>query len=290
MSLALQIIFDALLLGGLYAIGALGFALVWGVLNVLNLTYAAFIMMGAYATYWLWRIGFDPVAAIPVVMLLMFGVGWLMQRGLLNYVARGPGSLPIALTYGVNLVIVGAALYYFTAEYRSIALPDYLRGSLEIGGAQLTNARVVTMVIALTLTAAVWWFMDRTETGIAIRATRMDMESAQLVGIRPRFIFNITGGISAALAGAMGALMAVIYSVSPQMGDHHLLQVLIVCVLGGLGSMLGPLVGALTLGLVSSIVANLWGATYAMLAGTVMVLLVLAVRPAGLLGRQFYES
>lgn len=290
MSLALQIIFDALLLGGLYAIGALGFALVWGVLNVLNIAYAAFIMMGAYATYWLWRLGLDPLVAIPLVMLLMFTVGWLLQSCLLNYVVRGPHSLPIALTYGINLIIVGAALYIFTAEYRSIALPDYLRGSFEIGGAHLTNARVVTMIIAMSLTGAVWWLMDRTEIGMAIRATRMDLESAQLVGIRPRFIFNITGGISGALAGAMGALMAVIYSVSPQMGDHQLLQVLIVAVLGGLGSMLGPLVGALTLGLVASVVANLWGATYAMLAGTVMVLLVLAVRPSGLLGRRFYEA
>lgn len=290
MSLGLQIVFDALLLGGIYAIGALGFALVWGVLNLLNIAYAAFIMMGAYATYWLWRLGLDPLLAVPLVMLLMFAVGWLLQWGLLNFVARGPHSLPIALTYGINLIIVGLALYFFTAEYRSIALPDYLRGSIGIGDAHLTNARVVTMLIALAMTAATWWVMDRTEIGMAIRATRMDLESAELVGIRPAFIFNVTGGISGALAGAMGALMAIVYSVSPQMGDHQLLQVLIVAVLGGLGSMLGPLVGALTLGLVTSIVANLWGATYAVLAGTVMVLLVLAVKPSGLLGRQFYES
>jgi branched-chain amino acid transport system permease protein len=88
----------------------------------------------------------------------------------------------------------------------------------------------------------------------------------------------------------MGALMAVIYSVSPGMGDHQFLQVLIVSVLGGLGSMVGPLVGALVLGLVSSVVAHLWGGTYAVLAGTLLVLLVLAVRPSGLLGRKFYEA
>lgn len=290
MSLALQIGFDALLLGGLYAIGALGFALVWGVLNVLNIAYAAMIMLGAYAAYGLALWGIDPIAAVPIVMAVMFVFGWLLQRLLLDYVMRGPHSLSIALTYGINLILIGLALYLFTAEYRSVALPDHLRGSVQIGGAHLTYARIMVMLFALSLTALVWWFMDRTELGTAIRATRMDFESAQLVGIRPRFIFNVVAGISSSLAGAMGALMAVIYSVSPGMGDHQFLQVLIVAVLGGLGSMVGPLAGALVLGLVSSIVANLWGGTYAVLAGTLLVLLVLAVKPSGLLGRKFYEA
>lgn len=290
MSLGLQIAFDALLLGGLYAIGALGFALVWGVLNVLNIAYAAMIMLGAYAAYGLSLLRVDPIVAVPIVMVMMFVFGWLLQRLLLDYVMRGPHSLSIALTYGINLILIGLALYFFTAEYRSVALPDHLRSSVQIAGAQLTYARIVVMLFALGLTALTWWFMDRTELGAAIRATRMDFESAQLVGIRPRFIFNIVAGISSALAGAMGALMAVIYSVSPGMGEHQFLQVLIVAVLGGLGSMVGPLVGALVLGLVSSVVAHLWGGTYAVLAGTLLVLLVLAVRPSGLLGRKFYEA
>jgi branched-chain amino acid transport system permease protein len=290
MSLGLQIAFDALLLGGLYAIGALGFALVWGVLNVLNIAYAAMIMLGAYAAYGLSLWGVDPIVAVPIVMAMMFVFGWLLQRLLLDYVMRGPHSLSIALTYGINLILIGLALYFFTAEYRSVALPDHLRSSVQIAGAHLTYARIVVMLFALGLTALIWWFMDRTELGAAIRATRMDFESAQLVGIRPRFIFNVVAGISSALAGAMGALMAVIYSVSPGMGDHQFLQVLIVSVLGGLGSMVGPLVGALVLGLVSSVVAHLWGGTYAVLAGTILVLLVLAVRPSGLLGRKFYEA
>ncbi|MBO6836660.1 MAG: branched-chain amino acid ABC transporter permease [Alphaproteobacteria bacterium] len=290
MSLALQVLFDALLLGGLYAIGALGFALVWGVQNILNVAYAAMIMLGAYAAYWVWTLGVDPILAVPVVMAMMFVVGLLLQRFLFDYVMLGPHSLSIALTYGVNLVLIGLALYLFTAEYRSIALPDHLRGSITVGGAHLTNARIVTIVIALTLTASVWWLMDRTALGAAIRATRMDLDAARLVGIRPRLIYNIVAGISGALAGAMGALLAVIHSVFPAMGDHQLIQILIVLVLGGLGSMVGPLVGALLLGLVSSVVTAIWGGTYAVLAGTILVLLVLTFRPSGLMGRKFYEA
>ncbi|MEQ8441341.1 MAG: branched-chain amino acid ABC transporter permease [Alphaproteobacteria bacterium] len=290
MSLVLQVLFDALLLGGLYAIGSLGFALVWGVQNILNVAYAAMIMLGAYTAYAVWRLGVDPILAVPIVMGVMFFVGLALQRFLFDYVVLGPHSLSIALTYGVNLILIGLALYFFTAEYRSIALPDHLRGSIELGGAHLTNARIVIIAIAVFLTGSVWWFMDRTEMGAAIRATRMDMESAQLVGIRPRRIYHVVAGVSGAMAGAMGALLAVIHSVFPAMGDHQLIQILIVLVLGGLGSMVGPLVGALLLGLVSSVVTAIWGGTYAVLAGTVLVLIVLTFRPAGLLGRQFYEA
>ena len=290
MALALQIVFDALLLGGLFAIGGLGFALIWGVLNVLNIAFGAFIMLGGYVSYWLWQLGFDPLATVPATMAIMFAVGWLTQRLLVDHVVNGPASLGVAFTYGLNLALIGLALYFLTAEDRSIILPGYLQGHIALFGAKLTYARVVTTLVALTLTAAMWWFMDRTELGSAIRATRLDREAAQLVGIRVRAIFDLTTGLAAALAGAMGSLIVIVYSASPAMGDHWLLQVIIVTVLGGLGSFVGPLLGALVLGVASSLVANLWGSTYATLVGTALVLLVLCVRPSGLLGKRFYEA
>ncbi|WP_424139194.1 branched-chain amino acid ABC transporter permease [Roseomonas chloroacetimidivorans] len=289
-ALVLQITFDALLLGGLFAIGGLGFALIWGVLNVLNIAFGAFIMIGGYLSFYLWQAGLDPLATIPITMAIMFVMGWLTQRLLIDHVAGGPSSLGVAFTYGLNLALIGLALYLFSADYRSIILPDYLQGYVSLGGAKLTYVRVITAGIALLLTGAMWWAMDRTELGAAIRATRLDREAAQLVGIRVRSVFNITTGIGAALAGAMGALIALVYSASPANGDQYLLQVIIVTVLGGLGSFVGPLLGALLLGLASSIVANLWGTTYAMLIGTLLVLIVLVVRPSGLLGKRYYES
>jgi branched-chain amino acid transport system permease protein len=286
----LQIGFDSLLLIGLYSIGALGFALIWGVLNVLNIAYAALIMLGGYLTFLLWRFGLDPLVALPLTMVCMFAAGWLLQRFVIDYVVNGPHSLGITLTYGINLILVGAALYFFTAEYRSIVVPDYLKGYVSIGGARLTYIRLVVTLIALGLTAMVWWFMDRTETGMAIRATRLDMEAARLVGIEPRAIFDLTAAISSMLAGAMGGLIVLLYSATPDMGDHYLLQVLIVTVLGGLGSIVGPLLGAAVLGVATSLVASLWGTTYSNLVGTLLVLAVLVLRPQGLLGRRFYEG
>jgi branched-chain amino acid transport system permease protein len=290
LALPLQIVFDALLLIGVYAIGALGVALIWGVLNLLNLAHGSFIMLGAYTTFLLWRLGLDPLVALVPTMLVMFAFGWGLQRYVLDFMVKGPPSLSIALTFGINLVLMGAALRLFTAQYRSIVVPAYLQGSVEIAGAKLTAARIAACLIALVLTTGLWWFMDRTETGHAIRATRLDLDAARLVGVDVRHVYDLTTAISAALAGAAGGLIAMVYSVSPQMADPYLLQIFIVTVLGGLGSMIGPLVGAATLAIVNSAVANLWGATYSTFIGAALVLLILIVRPAGLLGRRFYEG
>lgn len=286
----LQILFDSLLMAGLLAVGALGFTLVWGVLNVLNLMYPAFIMFGAYISYWLWHLGLDFLLTIPITVALLFCIGWCMQRYVLDYVINGPHTSSITLTYGLNLMAVGLALYFFTAVDRSIVAPAYLNGFLEVAGVKLPYVRIVAMAIAGTLTAATWWFFDRTEYGAAIRATRMDADAAQLVGVRIRAIYNLTTALSAALAGAMGALLALVFSAQPTLGDHLFIQIIIVTVLGGLGSIIGPLVGALVIGVATSITTHLAGPTYGILVGTLIVLLVLAVRPTGLLGKRFYEA
>lgn len=290
MTLALQILFDSLLLGSLLAVGALGFSLVWGVLNVLNLAYAAFIMFGGYASYWLWTLGVDPLLTIPLTMLAMFAFGWGLQRYVVDYVVDGPPALSITLTYGVNLALVGLAYYLFTAVDRSVITPEYMNGYWQIAGAKLPYARVATVLVAVVLTGAAWWLFDRTELGASIRATRLDMEAARLVGINVRNVFDLTTGLSAALAGAMGALIVLTYGISPLTGDQFLLQILIVTVLGGLGSVVGPLVGAAVVGGATSLTANLFGSTYSVLVGTAIVLVVLVMRPSGLFGKRFYET
>lgn len=290
MTLALQILFDSMLLAGLLAVGALGFTLVWGVLNVLNLTYPAFIMLGAYTSYALWSAGLDFFATLPLTMAAMFVLGWLVQRYIVDYVMNGPHALNIALTYGLNLVAVGLALYFLSAIDRSITVPDYLDGRLRIADVTLPYVRIVTVAIAVALTAAVWWLIDRTTIGAAIRATRLDSEAARLVGIDVKTIFSLTTGIAAALAGAMGALVAFVFSATPHVGDHFLLQILIVTVLGGLGSVVGPLLGAVVVGVALSFASHLFGSTYSVLVGTAIVLAMLVVRPSGLLGRRFYEA
>jgi branched-chain amino acid transport system permease protein len=288
--LVTQIFFDALLLIGLYAIGSLGFSLIWGVLNILNLAYAALIAIGGYTTYLLWQAGMDPLLALPFSMAVTAFIGWMIQWIAIDHILRGPPSLSLTLTYGINLVMIGTLLLMFSGDVRGIQLPAYLQGNVRVGDATLTYARIVVMVIALALTAALWWFMDRTELGMAIRATRLDTEAAQLVGIRIRSIYHLTAALSAMLAGATGGLAALVYTISPQMGDHLLINLLIVNVLGGLGSIVAPLAGAVVLGFTNSAVGNVYGATFSMIVGMIFVLLVLFVRPSGLMGKKFYDE
>jgi len=290
LTLALQILFDALLLGSLLAVGSLGFSLVWGVLNVLNLAFAAFIMLGGYTSFWLWSQGCDVLLTIPLTMAVLFSFGWGMQRFVIDYVIDGPQTLSITLTYGINLALAGLAFYFFTAVDRSVIAPEYMSGYWQIAGAKLPYARVVVVCIAIFLTGMAWLIFDKTELGATIRATRLDMEAARLVGINVRNTFDLTTGLSAALAGAMGALIVLTYGISPLTGDHFLLQILIVTVLGGLGSVVGPLVGAAIVGVATSLTANFFGSTYSVLAGTVIVLVVLVLRPSGLFGKRFYET
>lgn len=286
----IQVLFDSVLMMSLLAVGALGFSLVWGVLNVLNLAYGAFIMLGGFLSYWLWTLGIDFLLTIPLTMLAMFCLGWLLQRHVVDNVMAGPAPLSITLTYGLNLAAVGAMLYFFSAADRSILTAGYLDGFFEIAGARLPYSRVLAAAIALLLTGLAWWIFDKTEVGASIRATRLDREAARLVGIDVRGVFDLTTAIAAALAGAMGALAAQAHGVSPAIGDHLLLQILIVTVLGGLGSVTGPIVGAAVLALITTLAATLFGSTYSLLIGTVMVLAILVVRPAGLLGKRFYEA
>ncbi|MDO8279055.1 MAG: branched-chain amino acid ABC transporter permease [Burkholderiaceae bacterium] len=290
MTLVVQILIDSILLGGLLALGALGFSLVWGVLNVLNLMYASFIVAGGFLSYWLWSIGVDFLLTVPLTMLALFAIGWAIQRFVIDWVIGGPHTLSIALTYGLNLAIIGAMLYFFSAEDRSIQVPEYLRGYFEIAGAKLPHARALVAVIAVLLTFAAWWVFDRTETGATIRATRLDQEAARLVGIDVRKVFDLTTALAAALAGAMGALVAQAHGIAVGSGDHLLLQILIVTVLGGLGSVIGPIAGAAVVALATSISAALFGSTYSILVGTILVLIILTVRPSGLFGRRFYDA
>lgn len=290
MSSAIQVLFDSVLLMSLLAVGALGFSLVWGVLNVLNLAYGAFIMLGGFMSYGLWTLGVDFLLTVPLTMLGTFCLGWLLQRYVVDNVLAGPPPLSITLTYGLNLAAVGLMLYFMSAADRSILTPTYLDGFVEIAGARLPYARIVTAGIALVLAAVAWWVFDRTETGASIRATRLDAEAARLVGIDVRRVFDLTTALAASLAGAMGALIAQAHGINPASGDHLLLQILIVTVLGGLGSVTGPIAGAAVLALITNVAASVFGSTYSLLIGTVLVLAILVVRPAGLLGKRFYEA
>ncbi len=285
----LQLLINGLLLGCLYAAIAVGFSLVWGVMNIINVAHGAILMLGAYLTFWMFHLwGVDPFATIPVSMVALFAGGYALQRYLFNRLVRAPIFMTFILTFGVALIIENVSLYAFTAEYRS-ARPAYASAVIQFAGLTVSSARVAIAVIAVALTVGLFLFMSRTRIGLAIRATRMNLESAKLMGVRIGTVYAITFGVGAALAGAAGSLMSIAYVITPVMGPSYLLRAFTICILGGLGNIYGALVGGLIFGVVETFGALTFETGSQELIGMIILVLVLLLRPSGIMGKQYYE-
>jgi branched-chain amino acid transport system permease protein len=280
-----QILVNGVLLGGLYALMALGLALVWGVLNILNLAHGAFIMLGAYCSYYLYtQLGWDPFAALPVTMAVMFAVGYVTQRGLLNKVILAPMFNTLLITFGLEVLFTYFAQIVFSADFRTIN-PDYAGSNFSLLGATVPVVRMGAFAFALVLTFALWALLLHTRLGRAIRATAQNLGAARLYGVEPRSLYAITFGLGTALAGAAGGLYGVVSQVSPYMGSSLTAKSFVISIIGGLQNPLYVIVGGLFLGIVESLTALYIGPTYTDVVSFGILVLVLIVRPAGLLGR-----
>jgi branched-chain amino acid transport system permease protein len=284
-----QTIVNGLMLGGVYALAAAGFSLVWGVMNIINLSHGSLIMLGAYLTFLLSEnFGIDPFLSIPVCMAALFIVGYLLQRGVINFVVRAPVFMTLILTFGIDLVIVNLALVAFSADVRTVTT-SYGGANFTIIGVTVPWIRVAILGVALVLTAVTGYILFRTRLGQAIRAVRMDLDAAQLCGVHTATIYAVTFGIGAALAGAAGALIGVVSSITPIMGLSYIAKVFAVAVLGGLGSMVGVVVGGVCLGLFEAFAGVMLGSGYQDMVGYVLLILVLLIKPAGFFGKEYYN-
>jgi branched-chain amino acid transport system permease protein len=281
----LQAVVDGLLLGGVYAAVGMGFALVFGIMNVINLAHGALIMLGAYVTFFLSKLfGVDPFLTIPISMACVFVLGWLLQRYLINYVIRAPMFITFLMTFGLELLIVDLALNFFSADNRSVS--TVLSGApVRLGGLTLPVVHFVTLGIALLLIILLALFLDRTRTGNAIRATSMDLDAARLVGIKISRIYALTYALGGAAAGAAGSLIILNYSMNPGGGEFYTLIGFVVCVLGGLGSISGALVGGLTFGVVQALTQAYIGLSFQNAIAFGLLVIILLIRPSGILGK-----
>jgi branched-chain amino acid transport system permease protein len=285
MSLFWQVLANGILLGGLYALMALGLALVWGVLNIVNLAHGALIMLGGYVCYYLYtELGVDPFAALPLAMLILFAFGYLLQRGLLNLVIRAPMFNTLLITFGIDVVLSYLAQIAFSADYRTIN-PAYAGANFALFGATVPTVRVLAFAVALGLTVGIWLFLFRARLGRAIRATAQNLTAARLYGIDPRGIYALTFGIGAALAGAAGGLYGMVSQLNPYIGAGLTAKSFAIAIIGGLDSPLGVIVGGLSLGVIEALTSLYVGPTYTDVASFGILVLVLIVRPSGILGR-----
>jgi len=279
-----QVIINGLLKGGLYALMAMGMSLIWGVMNIINVAHGAFIMLGAYATYWIFvGLGLDPFVSLPLSMALIFLLGWLLQKYLINLVVQADIFITLLLTFGIELLINNLALLFWTADVRKVDV-SYGAANFAIFGATIPVVRLAAFVLALVISAVLFYIMNRSRLGRAIRATSQELEAAKLTGVKVDNIYAITFGIGTALAAAAGTLWSILFPISPTMGGILTLKSFVVTIIGGLGTMLGPLIGGLLLGVVEALGTNWFGSTYENLISFSMFLLVLIFMPRGILG------
>ena len=282
-----QIIANGIVLGTLYACIAIGFSLVWGVLNVINMMHGSFIILGGYLTFFAWsQLGLNPFLTLPVVAAVLFLIGYVLQYLLVNKVVSAPVLTTLTLTFGLDMILYNLMTVYFTATPRRVPL-DF--GSVQILGVTMPVDRLLGMGLALLLTAILFVVMRGSKIGRAIVAVRMDRQAAALMGIRVNRIYAITFGIGALMAGAAGTIFAMVFPITTNLTGAFLGKAFIICVIGGLGSVSGALVGGIALGLIESFSGYLLGPQHALTVGYLIMLVLLVVRPTGLVGVKGYE-
>ena len=298
-----QAIVNGLLFGSVYATIGIGFSLVWGVMNIINVAHGSFIMIGAYLSYTLFALyGLDPFLSIPPVMAVLFLLAYAIQKYVLNRVVRGSVFITLTFTFGLQILIANLCLLLWSADSRSIKLP-YSSAGWQIGGLVIPLVRLGIFGVALLLTGLFYLFMRRTKTGVAINATALNFEGAKTVGIDVYNIYAITFGVSAALAGvrpsitepsrfvevnvlgtqllldacrrsgAAGCLISPIMSINPFGGGPLVAKAFVIAILGGLGSTVGALVGGLALGLVETVGTVFISSSFQVLPATSVYLL-----------------
>ncbi len=277
-----QVIISGILSGALYAMVALGLALIFGVMRIINVAHGPLLMLGAYTTFFLSSgLGLNPYLTVPVSMLVLFGLGVLLERTLVFRVVDAPELSSLLLTFGISIALVNAAQLAFTSDLRAV---EYFTGSWAVGPFALSKSRAVAFVFAGGLTAAAFLFLKYTRVGKAIRATSQSREVAMVCGIDVGAIHRLTFGLASALAAAGGALIAVIVAIQPEMGQIWTFKSFLVIVLGGAGNYPGALVGGMLLGLVEQLASLFLTTQLSEVVAYVLLVLVLLVRPSGLLG------
>lgn len=278
----LQVVVSGLLLGGVYALFAAGLNTIFGVMRLINLAHGELMMIGAYLTFALyaeWNV--NPLLAIPLAAVALFGLGVLLQQFLVERVVGQPLISSLLLTFGLSTLLQGIALNRFTANFRSI---PYLSGSVDLVGLDVSRSRLVAFGIALVVSGATYLFLRSSRFGKAIRATSQQADVAQVCGINVQQVRLVTFGLGAALASIAGSLVAMIFSIYPEMGTMFIGKAFAIIVLGGLGSFVGAFAGALSLGMAETLAAYWTDTQLAQGVSYAVLVAVLVLRPSGLFG------
>jgi branched-chain amino acid transport system permease protein len=284
MQVLLQLLISGLLLGAVYALGALGLNLIFGVAKVVNFAHGEFLMLGMFAGYWLMTLtGINPYYGAPLIGIGFFLLGLLFYGGLMRFTIYKPELTQVFATLGLGILLQNLALMAWSADYRTVQVMPPGYESVQVLGVFIASNRLIAAAYAVVIVGAVMLFLKTTFLGRAIEAVSQDLMAARLMGVNPNRIFLVTFGLGIALTGIAGAVLVPSFYAFPSVGSFFVLVSFVVVVLGGLGSVIGTAAGGLVLGLVETgtgyLAPDLKEATH-----FVLLILLLALRPHGLLG------
>lgn len=283
--IVLQSVVNGLLMGGVYALVAVGLTLIFGVMNVVNFAHGEFVMLGMVLTYLIHLLfGLDPGVSILLVIPVMFGVGALIQKTLISRVVGQPDEAQILLTLALSVLLTNLVLLFLGPDYRSVKTA-YKLSVWAIGPLLLPVPRVIAFIVAMAFSALLWIFLTRTDLGKGLRAVAEKPEVATLMGINPRKMHWLAFAIGIAMAAGAGAVITPFFYTFPSVGGMFVIIAFVVVVLGGMGNIPGAIIGALVIGVTESLSSQFLALDLAMLGVFIIFVFVLVFKPAGILGR-----
>ena len=275
--LNVQLLLDGFLIGSIFALAAYGFALVWGVMNVINFAQGEMVIMGGYIAVVLGQNGIHPILGMPVAFVLMFGFGWLAYLVVVRWVVDRDMFTSLLATFGLSILLQQLLNLYFGSEVlvADAGLPIW---SAFDGMVTISGIKVVSFVLAAVLATSLIVFMKRSRLGQAIRATSQDRRAARVLGINTDRVYAMTYALNSAICGAAGALVAMIWSVQPYFGIIHSLRSFMIVTVAGFGNLPGVIVAGLGLGAGEQFAAFILGSEFQIAFVVGLLLLVLVVR------------
>ena len=283
----LQAVINGITIGGFYAAMVLGFSIIWGVMGVINLAHGEFVMLGAYITWVLNKeYGWEPFLALIVVVPVMFVLGYLLQKILINRIIERPHLISLLVTFGLSIIIANTVKLQFEATPRTV--DSITKGFWRLGETvTVPKTRTFVLLSALIIMVLLHLFLQYTRMGKSIRAAAQNREAARIVGIEIYSVYALTFAICIAITGAAGMLASPTQPIYPFMGPALTLKAFAITAMSGLGSIPGALLGGLVLGLIEVFIATYVpniGTNLGIISSFVILVIVLVTRPQGLFG------
>ncbi len=280
-----QGILNGILMGFVYALISVGLTLIFGLMEIVNFAHGEFLMLSMYTAFWAWTLfGLDPLLSVPLCAAALFLLGWLTYVGIIRRVLGGPMLAQIFATFGLGIFLRAAAQFLWTPDFRQVGRA-WVQGPVKILGISVGLPQVVASGASLVAFGLLYWFITRTETGMALEATAEDRQAAALMGINTERMFALGWGIGSACVGVAGAFLASFFYIFPQVGFLFALIAYVIVALGGFGSIPGSLAAGLIIGLVEVLGGLFIAPAFKYVAVYLIYLLIVLVRPQGLLGK-----